>query len=180
MEDVIVQPDDTFSTTVSNSRSTATSASPTTSSSSSSGCSSSNAQPYVSTRLAAHLTANKAADWLHITSVCGLDAQADICIHYMIQHQVPVNVSLLSSIQPQHADKLLSGLLQQLQAVSDKAAKQEQTLATAALPIETPTRRARCPDCKATWYKLPDGKSAPHCFSCGRRRPIILGELYAH
>jgi hypothetical protein len=91
---------------------------------------------------------------------------------------VLVDSSLLSSIQPQHADQLLSGLQQQLQMASTTATEQEQTLATAALPIGTPTSRARCPDCKATWYKLPDGKSTPHCFSCGKRRPIILGELY--
>lgn len=98
----------------------------------------------------------------------------------MVQNQVSLNISLLTSLQPQHANQLLAGLMQKLQLVSDKVDKQEQLLSSAVLPIRSSsTRRARCPECKAPWYKLPqDGRSTPYCLNCGKRRPIILGELY--
>jgi hypothetical protein len=134
--------------------------------------------PVLRSHLAAHLTPETAPGWLQLTSACGLDAQADVCVDYLVTQHVSINNSLLSSIQLQHADRLLSGLFAQLQLASDTAAKQEQVLATAALPLSTATRRAKCPGCKAPWYALPDGRSTPFCFSCGRRRPIVLGQLY--
>jgi hypothetical protein len=141
-------------------------------------CCSSFLWPITIPRLTAHLSADTAAEWLQLASMCDLDAAADICITHMINHQVPLDISMLSGLQRKHADQLLSGLQQQLQAVTEKAAAQEKVLAAAALPIKTPTRKARCPACRSSWYKLPDGKSTSHCLSCGTKRPIILGELY--
>lgn len=176
----VILPGPLHNTTSTTTTTSSSSSSPAVSPASATSSSSSSTLPCITTRLAAHLTPDLSTEWLQLTSLCGLDHQADVCIDYMVQNQVPVNISLLTSLQPQHANQLLAGLMQQLQLVSDKVEKQEQLLSSAVLPIRSSsTRRARCPECKAPWYKLPqDGRSTPYCLNCGKRRPIILGELY--
>jgi hypothetical protein len=64
----------------------------------------------LSADLEGHLTVLNAGHWLELTSKCGLNEEATICIRHIVKHSNPLPLGLISTIQPKHADELVQRL----------------------------------------------------------------------
>lgn len=70
-----------------------------------------------------HLSPSTVNGWLQAVSKCSLEQQVQACIDYIILHNLPVTMELLTSLHADHADKLLAAKQRQCDALrSDKLA----------------------------------------------------------
>lgn len=59
-------------------------------------------------RLQNHLSPKTVGTWLTTASKCGLNKLVQICIDYSVGQSLPVDMDLLTGLQPSHANKLLA------------------------------------------------------------------------
>jgi hypothetical protein len=57
-----------------------------------------------SSRLQSHLSPATVGDWLATASRCDLNKLVQICINYIVDQSLPVDMDLLTSLQPSHAN----------------------------------------------------------------------------
>lgn len=55
-----------------------------------------------------HLSPSTVSSWLTLLSKCGLEQQVQVCTHYIVAQNIPVDFSLLASLDPTHSDQLLA------------------------------------------------------------------------
>jgi hypothetical protein len=89
--------------------------------------------PAAESRLRNSLTPSKVTSWLPVFSNCGLEPQVQLCIDYIVSHEKPVDidVTLVTSLQPAHADMLLTAMQRKLSTVNrriSQAVKQREKL----------------------------------------------------
>lgn len=140
-----------------------------------------------SSRLAQHLTPETVMDWLTAASRCGLQQQVKLCIDYVVNKHLPVDINVLMALDKSIANRLLRAKqdkysnYESLAAASERARMAHGKINAAYAQLNSSLYRHNCPKCSSSWVRN-CGASSMHCPSCGKHVTMaaeLALDLYA-
>lgn len=128
-------------------------------------------------RLKAYLSPSRVIPWLQAGSTCGHEQLVQLCIEYMVGEALLVDMQLLRSLDPAHAEQLLTRMRHKLSTAYRQINRLTDDLSTASSKVDKVAKHlgahtvtaytCKKLGCKKTWLaQHPAGPAGANCPAC--------------